>query len=146
VNASCLTSVVPALVLDTNAVLDWLVFRDAGMTSVAAAIEARTLRWIACPSMRAELALTLGRAALARWQPDSERVLASFDRWADMQSAPALSTELRCSDPDDQVFLDLALGGGARWLLSHDRALLRLARRARRFRLEVILPSLWLAP
>jgi predicted nucleic acid-binding protein len=38
---------------------------------------------------------------------------------------------LRCKDPDDQVFIDLALHVGARWLFTKDAALLKLARRAR---------------
>jgi len=34
----------------------------------------------------------------------------------------------RCSDPDDQVFLELAQRAGVDWLLTRDRALLKLAR------------------
>jgi predicted nucleic acid-binding protein len=40
---------------------------------------------------------------------------------------------LRCKDPDDQVFIDLAVHVGARWLFSKDAALLKLARRAQKF-------------
>jgi predicted nucleic acid-binding protein len=60
-----------------------------------------------------------------------------------MLAAPATLPGLRCSDPDDQVFIDLAAEAGARWLLTHDRALLRLARRARALGVQIAQPQSW---
>jgi predicted nucleic acid-binding protein len=122
----------PAVVLDTNTVLDWLVFDDTSVTAVVAAIEGGRLRWLACGAMRDELVRTLAYRSLARWKPDSERALSIFDRYVEPVAQPSPAPlNLRCSDPDDQVFIDLALAHQARWLLTHDRALLRLAKRAR---------------
>lgn len=138
-------SVAPKVVLDTNAVLDWLVFGDAGMTPLAAAIEARHFGWIASPRMREELLRALSYPALARWQPDSPRTLAAFDRLARLQPEPP-STQfgpLTCSDPDDQVFIDLALAHGARWLITHDRALHKLARHAALAGVQLVRPRDW---
>jgi putative PIN family toxin of toxin-antitoxin system len=134
----------PAVVLDTNTVLDWLVFKDAGVAALVAAVEGGQLRWLACPAMRRELTRTLGYRSLAQWQPDSERVLSTFDAMADLRPEPPVAAlPLRCSDPDDQVFLDLALATGARWLVSHDKALLRLARRVRPLGLRIVTPKGW---
>lgn len=122
----------PAVVLDTNTVLDWLVFEDTSVAAVVAAIEGGQLRWLACGEMRDELVRTLAYRSLARWNPDSERTLSIFDRYVEPVAQPSPAPlNLRCSDPDDQVFIDLALEHRARWLLTHDRALLRLAKRAR---------------
>lgn len=131
------------VVLDTNAVLDWLVFRDPGMRIWAQAIEQARLQWLACASMRDELQRTLANAQLARWQPYPAQVLATFDRWSWACGLPAgtLLPGLRCTDPDDQVFLDLALAEGACWLVTHDRALLRMAGAARRRGLLVLRPD-----
>ena len=135
---------VPTVVLDTNTVLDWLVFRDAGMAPVVAALENRILQWVACTAMRDELARTLTYRSLAKWLPDSEHALSVFDRHACLLPAPAPSPpHLRCSDPDDQVFLDLALAYRSHWLLTHDRALLRLARRVRPLGLLITAPKNW---
>lgn len=134
------------MVLDTNAVLDWLVFVDAGMAAAGAALKAQGLRWLACSAMREELVHTLSSPALARWKPNSEHVLSTFDQHAEMMPAPASAPPpLRCSDPDDQVFFDLALGQGARWLLTRDRALLRLAKRSRALGLCIVPPQRWQA-
>jgi predicted nucleic acid-binding protein len=51
---------------------------------------------------------------------------------------------MRCTDTDDQKFIDLALAHGARWLLSRDRAVLKLGRRTRVLGLEVLTPEIWL--
>ena len=132
------------MVLDTNIVLDWLVFKDASMAPVVAALQVGTLRWLACAAIRAELARTLANRTLAKWLPDSEHVLATFDRHACLLPEPPPPPQnMRCSDPDDQVFLDLALAQRARWLLTHDRALLRLARRARPLGLMIVTPKSW---
>ena len=132
------------MVLDTNTSLDWLVFRDACMFSVAAAVQDGALQWLACAAMRDELARTLAYRSLVKWQPDSERTLAAFDHYARLlPTPPPAPWQLRCTDPDDQVFLDLALAHGARWLLTHDRALLRLARRVRPLGLEISAPEHW---
>jgi len=139
------TAGIPLLVLDTNVVLDWLVFVDARIQPVVDALESGRLRWVACPAMRQELVHMLGHASLARWSPDRPASLAHFDRLAELRPAPAANTHvgLRCSDADDQVFVDLALAEGARWLLTHDRALLRLARRATPRGLRILRPADW---
>lgn len=135
---------VPGVVLDTNAVLDWLVFKDGSMGDWSRQIEAGAVRWWACPPMRTELERMLGHRSLARWAPDAASVLAHFDRWTQPCATPPASAapRWRCSDPDDQVFLDLALAQGARWLVSHDRALLRLARKLRPHGLQITPPGL----
>jgi len=132
----------PLVVLDTNVVLDWLVFRDAGVAVLAQQIERGEVTWIGCPLMRTELTHMLGHASLARWAPDSERALAVFDLLARRAPDPTGTgpVPLRCTDPDDQVFLDLALGTQATALFTHDRALLKLARRARPLGLSIRLP------
>ena len=133
------------VVLDTNAVLDWLVFRDPSAAPLVEALETGRLRWLATAGMRRELAHMLVHPSLARWLPDSERVLTVFESYATLvEPDPPLAPHgLRCSDPDDQPFIDLAVAQRARWLVSHDRAVLRLARRLRVHGVEVLRPVDW---
>lgn len=132
----------PAVVLDTNAVLDWLVFGDAHVLGLGAAIATGRLRWLATTRMRDELARVLGYPNLARWAPDAPAVLATFDRCAQRCDEPAFCG-WPCADKDDQVFIDLAVAGQARWLVTHDRALLALTRRARTKGVVVQTPKSW---
>ena len=132
----------PLAVIDTQVLLDWLVFGDAGVARWAAAVEMGEVRWIACPAMRTEFAHMVGHPRLARWQPKSEQALSIFDRHAEIRPEPAASSpRLRCRDADDQVFIDLALEHRVRWLLTRDKALLALARRARPLGVEILKPQ-----
>ena len=132
----------PALVLDTNAVLDWLWFADASMHGVAWAIAAGRCRWLQTGAMRAELEHVLRHRLRPRPGGDAGAVVAACRRWAH-PVADAAPAALRCSDHGDQMFIDLALAAGARWLVTRDRALLALAGRARALGLDVTAPPPW---
>ncbi len=133
------------LVLDTNVVLDWLVFRDPAAAALGPALAQGQWRWHATTAMRSELEQVLTYEALSAWSPDVDDVLSQWERWA-LRIEPAaapLSATLRCSDPDDQKFIDLALQLGRCTLLSRDRALLRLARRAAPWGVSILAPQRW---
>lgn len=135
----------PAVVLDTNVVLDWLVFRNPACSSFVAAIESGHLHWIASKPMRDELCHVLARGLAAAHAVDTPLLWQSWDRHARMltPSAPqGPASRLRCTDPDDQKFIDLALAHG-QWLLSRDRAVLKLARRALTLGVRFSLPEGW---
>jgi uncharacterized protein len=137
----------PTVVIDTNTVLDWLLFNEPSVAPLVAAIASGKARWIACDLMRAECEHVLARAELARWQPDPLRVAEAWSRHASMLQAPTNSpTWPRCTDPDDQIFIDLAIAARARWLVTRDHALLRLRRRAAAYGVQVLRPNEWALP
>lgn len=135
----------PSVVLDTNATLDWLLFHDPGMDALQTAIQASAVQWIASPRMREELLRTLNYPSLAKWLPNSEHTLALFDRWTAScpEPEPTRAGPFVCTDADDQVFIDLALAQQARWLISHDRALHKLARSAAIAGVQILRPKDW---
>jgi predicted nucleic acid-binding protein len=119
------------LVLDTNIVLDLLVFDDVSARPLGAQIEHGDWCWIATQAMREELERVLAyehiverlqRRALA-----AAAVLDGFDRNASIVETPQRAP-LTCSDPDDQKFIDLAIAHRC-LLLSKDAAVLCMARR-----------------
>ncbi|MDE2274766.1 MAG: putative toxin-antitoxin system toxin component, PIN family [Burkholderiales bacterium] len=121
---------VAAAVIDTNVVLELLLFADPRTAALRAALAAGRLRWLATRAMRDELQRVLGRPMLQTWRPDVPTVLQAFDERA-VAVEPAPTTPLlRCRDGDDQMFIDLALAQRVDWLLSRDRAVLALRRRA----------------
>jgi uncharacterized protein len=148
VTDSCPTA--PIAVLDTNVVLDWLVFRDPSFDPIAHAIVGGRLRWIATAPMRDELAHVLARGHLDAWRPDPTTLWARWDAHCMHHPVPAVTAppgRFRCSDPDDQKFVDLARAAAADCLLTRDRALLRLAGRLRTVGVRALTPAQWsLAP
>ena len=145
-NSSCEQSLTlaPLIVLDTNAVLDWLLFADPGMQALATAIEQGQLRWIATAAMRGEFALVLDRGLAVGRGADPARFELAWDQHCiEHPTAPPATASLRCTDTDDQKFLDLALAAGAQWLISRDRAVLKLRRCAAAQGLAIVPPKQW---
>jgi len=140
------SAIAPAVVLDTNAVLDWLVFRHASCVRWDSCFAGGRVRWLTTTAMRDELAHVLGRGVASAWAPDLAALWATWDRWATPIEAGALvppASRPRCTDADDQKFIDLALAHRARWLISRDRAVLKLARRVRPLGLAILTPETW---
>lgn len=134
-----------AIVLDTNVVLDLLFFGDPRCAGLEAAVASGAVRWAATAAMRAELESVLERGSGRLRAADVRAILERFDRWA-LPVEPAARCrlpELRCADPDDQMFIDLALQVGARTLLSRDKAVLGLAHRAQAHALRITTPARW---
>jgi predicted nucleic acid-binding protein len=135
----------PLAIIDTNVALDLLVFGDTSCQVLAPALAQGGVLWIATMAMRDELAAVLARGFGGRWPVDREACMGAWDRWATIVEEPTAGCGmLPCSDPDDQKFIDLAMHQGACWLLSRDRALLRLARRARARDVVVRAPGDWM--
>ncbi len=135
---------IPNLVLDTNAVLDWLVFDNPASLAISEAIVSGRVCWVVNAALRDELAHVLGRGGVDRWQPDLARLWQAWGRYAMPIEAPPPGSPQRrpqCSDTDDQKFIDLALATDAHWLITRDRALLKLARRAHALGLAIVTPE-----
>jgi putative PIN family toxin of toxin-antitoxin system len=124
-------SPVPSVVLDTNIVLDLLVFQDPLTRPLREALQAGTLRWIASAAMRDELerVLTYPHIAkrLAFYGLEPAAVLAARDAWVHTVE-PAAKAPVTCKDPDDQRFIDLAVAHRC-LVLSKDNAVLSMAKR-----------------
>ena len=128
----------PRLVLDTNVWLDWLVFDDPAIAPIRAAVEASRADVFIDAACEAELERALGydlgkravdiAACLAECRRVAKRIVSALLE-AERATLPA------CRDPDDQKFLEAALAAGAAFLLTRDRALLKLARRIEAFRI-----------
>ena len=126
---------IPKLILDTNIWLDWLVFTDPLILPIQAAVAGKKVHLVGTQSMCDELADVLTRPYL------SDRLYARFkhpndaiDIWLQHTTLclPAPVASLHCKDEDDQIFVDLALATTPTILVSKDRAVLSLAKRARR--------------
>ncbi len=171
-------------VFDSQVALDLWLFLDPRVEPLRAALQAGHLRPWGSALLRDELAHVLSLAmaakadgapsspgaALRRWLnqrlgPEPARVaqacaeaLGAWDRWTRLMphpAAPASPLGPRCTDPDDQKFIDLSVHAAAAlpaslpasplWLFSRDRAVLKLARRLRPLGVEAIAPERWAA-
>ena len=134
----------PRVVLDTNVVLDCLLFDEPTARPLGNALADGRLHWVTTEAMLDELADVLSRPFVAARRGDAAALLARARALSQVVPAPpATANRLACADPDDQPFIDLALALPARWLFSRDRDLLALARRAAARRVDVLRPAQW---
>lgn len=142
----------PRLVLDTNVALDLFVFRDPAVRNVLDALQAGLVQAVVDEACRAEWLAVLDYPEFSLGVEARRDAAGAFDRCALLLDATQLPPRTdvrlpRCADPDDQKFLELALLAGAQWLLSKDKAVLRLARRtAREGWFQIMTPVTWKPP
>lgn len=139
---------VPRIVLDTNVCLDLLVFRDPACMPLHDALQRGAVHAMTRPDCRDEWLRVLHYPGLPVDDASRPALVAAFDALNHLAPVPltdAVAPPLpRCADPDDQKFLELALETGARWLLSKDKELLKLASRAQRdCRFAILQPQAW---
>jgi uncharacterized protein len=117
-------------VLDTNVVLDLVVFGDPAAEPIARAIRSGAAVPVTCHACMEELRRVL---AYPQLNLDAMGRFAAFEcfralaKRVDVPSALPAALPL-CADADDQKFLELAWHANARCLITKDKALLRLAR------------------
>ncbi len=137
------------IVIDTNIVLDLLLFEDPTIVPLREALQQGRLQWLATPRMREELARVLHYPQIAKRATyhgrENESVLAAMDaqvHWVE----PAPRCGVVCKDADDQCYIDLALERQA-LLLSKDGHVLRLRKRLAKQGVTVAraLPEEWCA-
>jgi len=121
------------VVFDTNVLLSMFVFKDSRFAPFRG--EVVSGRWIALTSAPclAEYRRVLAYPLFALDAGQQEAAYAAYlalVRSIDAVPQPAVALP-RCKDRDDQKFLELARDGGAHWLVTADKLLLKL-RRGRR--------------
>jgi putative PIN family toxin of toxin-antitoxin system len=119
------------VILDTNIVLDLLVFNDAATPPLRDALQAGRLQWVATAPMRDELERVLAYPHIAKrlafYGLSPERVLQARDAQVQTVDVPPKAS-VTCKDPDDQKFIDLAVAQRCT-VLSKDHAVLCMAKR-----------------
>jgi putative PIN family toxin of toxin-antitoxin system len=135
------------LVLDTNIVLDWLVFDNAFMNALRDGVRDRHVVVITYQAAIDELQRVLDYPALKLTAEKQMAVLSEYRARSEFSSMPTgfRADELllppgfpRCRDRDDQHFLALAFHSKADALVSRDKAVLKLTKRARKFGVTIL--------
>lgn len=135
------------LVLDTNVVIDWLVFDDPYLSTFRDAVVRREITVLTHTHALEELRRVLAYRALKLDETRQSLILGQYrERTVVFQgSEEPASGEAevprgfpRCRDPDDVPFLSLAWRSKADALVSRDNEVLVLRRRAARFGFRIL--------
>jgi putative PIN family toxin of toxin-antitoxin system len=128
----------PRLVLDTNVILDLLVFKDPSTETIRLLLDAKQVDAVRTPASMAELIDVIRRPTFKLNREDQASIVQAWEISSrlleDMAIEPAPFT---CRDPDDQVFLDTAYSIRPAFLLSKDLRVLELRAIAKRHGVEI---------
>jgi putative PIN family toxin of toxin-antitoxin system len=138
------------VVLDSNVWIDILVFDDPHTRPILAALERGTLCALIDTRCLNELSRVLDYPQFVQRGVDKAAALARLALLVQQIVPPAVAPDAKplpqCKDRDDQKFLELARASGAAWLVSKDRAVLKLAKRvARDFGFRIAQPDAFVA-
>jgi putative PIN family toxin of toxin-antitoxin system len=134
-------------VLDTNVVLDWLVFDDAATDELRDSIETHRATVLTHELAIAELQRVLSYPALNLSVGKQANVLAKYVAHTVQIEMPLgfsrdnlllPASFPRCRDRDDQFLFALALHGKADVLITRDRQVLLMARRVTSFGIRIV--------
>ena len=130
-----------AVVLDTNVLLDLWVFGDThdATNALRAALVDGRIQALASAPTNAELTDVIARPQFELSAARQQQLLADW-RVSTRLIERVFPAPWHCSDPKDQDFLDLAFTARAAWLITKDKALLHVARRARTSGLQIVKP------
>jgi predicted nucleic acid-binding protein len=135
------------IVIDSQSLFDWMVFRNPACARWDDALAGTEWEWIFTSEMKAEFDFVAAKGFGERWPVDARAIAATWARHAravDTPPPPGAAARLRCTDADDQKFIDLAIATPAHTLVTRDKALLRLARQAlERHGVRICRPEAW---
>jgi putative PIN family toxin of toxin-antitoxin system len=128
----------PRLVLDTNIILDLLVFKDPSAEPIQLLLDAKLVDAVRSEASMLELIDVIQRPAFKLSQEEQERILQIWESSARlMENAAIESAPFTCRDPNDQVFINMAYSLRPALLLSKDLRVLELQAIAKQHGVEI---------
>jgi putative PIN family toxin of toxin-antitoxin system len=135
---TALTDIKPRLVLDTNVILDLLLFKDPSAEPIRLLLDAKLVDAVRTPASMAELIDVIGRPAFKLSREDQEAIVQVWEANSRQLENTAIEpAPFTCRDQDDQVFLDMAYSLRPALLLSKDLRVLELGAIAKLHGVEI---------
>jgi len=115
------------VVLDTNAVVSALLFKQGRLSWLRSCWQGGHIKILASRATTQELIRVLGYPKFQLSRQDIEDLLADYLPYVEtVQVISGAEDAPRCRDPKDQMFIDLAVAGNADVIVSGDEDLLAM--------------------
>jgi putative PIN family toxin of toxin-antitoxin system len=130
----------PIVILDTNILLDILVFDEELAHPLREALEMKSVDAVSTPRMVAEFLDVIARPQFELSVGAQKEIATQWGLWCRMVDDESLQlAPWKCRDRDDQVFINLSYSLRPATLISKDKQVLKLAKRA--FKEQVVITS-----
>jgi putative PIN family toxin of toxin-antitoxin system len=121
----------PIVILDTNILLDILVFDEELAHPLREALEMKSVDAVSTPRMVDEFLDVIARPQFELSAGDQETIATQWSVWCRLVDDESLQpAPWKCRDRDDQVFINLSYALRPATLISKDKQVLKLAKRA----------------
>ena len=128
----------PRLVLDTNVILDLLVFKDPSAEPIRLLLDARLVDAVRSEASMLELVDVIQRPTFKLSRNEQEMILQAWESVTRLLENSAIeSAPFTCRDLDDQVFINMAYSLRPALLLSKDLLVLELGASAKPHGVEI---------
>jgi putative PIN family toxin of toxin-antitoxin system len=128
----------PRLVLDTNVILDLLVFKDPSAEPIRLLLDAKLVDAVRSEASMLELIDVIQRPTFRLNQEEQSIILQAWESSTRLLENGAIEpAPFTCRDQDDQVFLDMAYSLRPALLLSKDLRVLELQAIAKHHGVEI---------
>lgn len=135
---TALTDIKPRLVLDTNVILDLLVFKDPTAEPIRLLLDAKLVDAVRSEASMLELIDVIQRPTFKLNQEEQAMILQAWKSVTRLLENAAMEpAPFTCRDLDDQVFLDMAYSIRPAMLLSKDLLVLELGAIAKTHGVEI---------
>jgi putative PIN family toxin of toxin-antitoxin system len=135
---TALTDIKPRLVLDTNVILDLLVFKDPSTKPIRLLLDAKLVDAVRSEVSMLELIDVIQRPSFKLSEEQQQAILKSWESSSRLLENTAIEpAPFTCRDPDDQVFINMAYSLRPALLLSKDLRVLELQAIAKRYGVEI---------
>ena len=122
-----MTDTKPRLVLDTNVILDLLVFKDPSAEPLRLMLDAKTVDAVRSEASMLELIDVIQRPIFKLSKQEQDMILQAWESATRLLENTAIeSAPFICRDLDDQIFLDMAYSIRPAVLFSKDLRVLEL--------------------
>jgi len=119
----------PKLVLDTNILLDLFYFKDQSVEGLLNSLVEHKITAYTCADIWAELEEVLARKPFAQSFEQIKAIRDTNSSLFEWLTPGVKKSGIKCSDPDDQIFIELAVTIAPCYLITKDKDLLRLSKR-----------------
>ena len=128
----------PRLVLDTNVILDLLVFKDPSAEPIRYLLDAKLVDAVRSEASMLELVDVIQRPTFKLSQEEQEMILKAWESVTrPLENTAIEPAPFTCRDLDDQVFINMAYSLRPALLLSKDLRVLELQATAHRHGVEI---------
>ena len=128
----------PRLILDTNVILDLLVFKDPSAEPIRILLDAKRVDAVRSEASMLELIDVIQRPSFKLSEEQQQAILKNWENSTRLlENTTIKPAPFTCRDQDDQVFLDMAYSLRPALLLSKDLRVLELQAIAKRHGVEI---------